>query len=169
MILFFLFVVLPFVEFTLLMRLGAALGFVPTVLLVMVTGVIGARLARQQGLGVLSSMQEELGRGQVPSQEISHGLLILLAGALLVTPGVITDVVGFFLLVPWTRAMVQPWVVAQIKKRLGKGKWTTVQYGGTTSAQDGVRSPGTMRPKGTTMDNPAGPVVDVEVVDEAGD
>ena len=173
MILFLLFVVVPLVEFSLLMRVGALLGFGPTVLLVVVTGVIGARLARRQGLGVLSAMQEEMARGQVPSQEISHGLLILLAGALLVTPGVLTDAVGFFLLVPWTRAMIQPWVVRQVKKRFGKGAWTHVHVG-----TQGPRTPNNPPPpspaargrgEGPSMNRPQGPVLDAEIVDSLED
>ena len=104
---FLLFVVLPAVELALLIELGGRLGTGPTLGLIAVTGIVGAWLARRQGLQVLGEVQREIGEGRLPAGALVDGLLILIAGALLVTPGVLTDVFGFLCLTPLFRGVLK--------------------------------------------------------------
>jgi UPF0716 protein FxsA len=95
-----LFVFVPLVELALLVWIGERVGLLPTVALVVLTGITGAALARQQGLSTLRRFQASLAEGRPPHGELLEGLLILIAGAVLLTPGMLTDLVGFALLVP---------------------------------------------------------------------
>ena len=116
-----LFTVVPIVELYLLIRLGTVIGVVPTVALVIVTGALGASLARWQGLGVIGRISEDLAQGRLPTDALIDGLLILIAGALLLTPGLITDALGFFLLVPQGRAVVRKAVARRLARRTVAG------------------------------------------------
>ena len=112
-----LFTIVPLVELFLLVKLGTVVGVGPTVALVIFTGVLGAWLARQQGLGVLRRLSEDLAVGRLPAEALIDGLLILIAGAVLLTPGLLTDALGFLLLVPKSRAVVHKAVVAKFGRR----------------------------------------------------
>ena len=112
-----LFTIVPLVELFLLVKLGTVVGVGPTVALVIFTGVLGAWLARQQGLGVLRRLSEDLAVGRLPAEALIDGLLILIAGAVLLTPGLLTDALGFFLLVPQSRAVVHKAAVAKFGRR----------------------------------------------------
>jgi UPF0716 protein FxsA len=112
-----LFTIVPLVELFLLVKLGTVVGVGPTVALVIFTGVLGAWLARQQGLGVLRRLSEDLAEGRLPAEALIDGLLILIAGAVLLTPGLLTDALGFLLLVPQSRAVVHRAAVARFKRR----------------------------------------------------
>jgi UPF0716 protein FxsA len=113
-----LFVVVPLVELALLIRVGEWLGMMPTLALVIATGVMGATLARMEGARVLTKMQKDLAVGRMPAPYILDGLMILVAGVLLITPGLITDAVGFALLVPTVRNVVKQWLRRVLEKRL---------------------------------------------------
>ena len=102
-----LFVVLPAVELALLIQLGRYIGTLPTIFLIVVTGVVGATLARAQGLRVLQELQQEAQAGRVPAAPLVDGAIILVAAALLVTPGVLTDAFGFACLIPGTRQLLK--------------------------------------------------------------
>lgn len=106
LVLFLLFVVLPITELALLILIGQWLGLVPTVALVFLTGAIGAALARWQGLQVYRKLREELAAGRMPGGTMFEGVLILVAGAVLITPGVLTDLFGFALLIPPFRKLM---------------------------------------------------------------
>lgn len=112
-----LFVVVPLLELGLLVAIGGRVGLVPTVALVVVTGILGATLARRQGLATLDRLRETIGEGRVPHQELVDGALILVAAAFLLTPGLITDSVGFALLVPPVRAALRRRVAAWVGRR----------------------------------------------------
>jgi UPF0716 protein FxsA len=112
-----LFTVVPLVELFLLVKLGTVIGIGPTVLIVICTGVLGAWLARWQGLGVLRRVSDDLAQGRLPADALIDGLLILIAGAVLLTPGLITDALGFLLLVPQGRALVRRTVAARLGQR----------------------------------------------------
>ena len=107
-----LFVVVPLVELVLLIQIGQVVGLWPTIALVVLTGAAGATLARSQGLRTLWAFQEATARGQVPAEALQDGLAILLGAAFLLTPGLLTDMVGFGLLLPPTRR----WVVSRVRK-----------------------------------------------------
>lgn len=102
-----LFTVVPVVELVLLIEIGSLVGTLYTVALILGTGALGAALARAQGLRVLREVQAEFGQGRLPAASLIDGLLILLAGALLLTPGVLTDALGFACLTPFFRKQIR--------------------------------------------------------------
>jgi UPF0716 protein FxsA len=102
-----LFTLVPLVELVILIRIGQAISLGPTLAIIILTGVVGATLAKHQGLRTLSNIQTELTQGRVPTADLVDGLMILVAGALLITPGVLTDAVGFVLLVPLSRRILR--------------------------------------------------------------
>lgn len=116
---------LPFVDLYLLVRIGERLGWMPTLLGVVLVGMVGAALARREGVRVLGRWQEALARGQVPEEGVLSGLLVLLAGLLLVLPGVLTDVVGLLLLLPPVRRLVAHVVRGRLEAGIARG---TVQF-----------------------------------------
>jgi UPF0716 protein FxsA len=117
--LFLLFIVLPAVELALLIRVGMVIGTLETLALIVITGVVGASLARRQGLGVLLQVQREMQQGRVPGEALADGAIILLGAALLITPGVITDAIGLLCLIPVTRrgikVLVWKWLEHQVR------------------------------------------------------
>lgn len=108
-----LFVGLPALELWLLIEIGSRIGSLETIGLIILTGIVGASLARQQGLRVLGEVQRRVAAGDMPADSLVDGIMILMASALLVTPGVLTDAFGFLCLVPGFRA----WVKAEIVRR----------------------------------------------------
>jgi UPF0716 protein FxsA len=112
-----LFIVVPILELMLLIRLGEVVGLLPTLALVVFTGVTGAWLARAEGLRVFLQFQRELASGRLPGQALMDGICVLIGGAFLLTPGVLTDFAGFSLLFPPTRR----WMQRRIRKRLERG------------------------------------------------
>lgn len=116
-----LFVLVPVAELMLLIRLGEWIGLWPTLGLIVVTGVVGSMLARQQGFSVLRRLQSRLGQGGLPGRELMDGAIILVSGALLLTPGVVTDVIGFAGLIPPTRALIRAGLSRWLKKKVRSG------------------------------------------------
>jgi len=102
-----LFIVLPAVELMLLIEIGKRIGTLETLAVIVITGVVGAAMARSQGLRVISQIREETQTGSMPTGSLVDGLIILIASALLVTPGVLTDLFGFLCLVPGFRNLVK--------------------------------------------------------------
>jgi UPF0716 protein FxsA len=119
--LFLLFTVVPLVELALLIWLGGQTIWWLPVLLVIADGVAGALLWRWQGIRTLVRIREEMAAGRMPADALVDGLLIFLAGAFLITPGMITDVVGFALLIPPIRAVVKRfakvWFIRHVEVR----------------------------------------------------
>ncbi len=103
MILLVLFVVIPLLELAVLIRVGVAIGALTTIMICVITGIVGAQLARSEGLRTLSRFQERAARGEIPQKEIADGMAILLAGGMLLTPGFLTDALGLALLIPPSR------------------------------------------------------------------
>ena len=116
-----LFIVVPILELVLLIELGQLVGLLPTVGLVVFTGVTGAWLARAEGVRVFFQFQQELASGQLPGQALLDGISVLVGGALLLTPGVLTDVVGFSLLFPPTRRWIQGRARARLERQIRDG------------------------------------------------
>ena len=102
-LLFALFIIVPIIEITVLMQVGELIGAWPTVAIVIFSAWLGAKYVRQQGLATLQSVQTKMAQGEMPSSEIVTGLMLLVAGVLLVTPGFVTDIFGLSLLVPQIR------------------------------------------------------------------
>ena len=115
--LFLAFTIIPIIEIYLLIEIGSMFGVLTAVTLVILTGFLGAFLARMQGLQTLYRIQESLREGRMPSGELLDALLIVIAGLVLLTPGFLTDSVGFMLLVPVTRNFIKYWLRRQIELR----------------------------------------------------
>jgi UPF0716 protein FxsA len=116
LVLFILFTAIPLVELWLLFQLSGLFGFWTTIAVVLGTGIVGASLARWQGWRVLARVQTDLRQGTMPADAIGDGVLILVAGVLLITPGVLTDLFGLSLLVPPIRILLK----AGIRRWLAK-------------------------------------------------
>lgn len=110
-ILFLVVLIIPFAEIYLLIQVGGVIGAFPTILLVVFTAAMGAWLLRQQGFATLQRFQESLARGEIPAYEMIEGPIILVGGALLLTPGFITDIIGFACLVPQLRRKIAQYVI----------------------------------------------------------
>ncbi|HEX9969497.1 MAG TPA: FxsA family protein [Acidimicrobiales bacterium] len=116
-----LFLVVPFAELYVLLQVGQWIGVGETIALLVVVSVVGAWLVKREGLGVLRRAQARLQEGTMPGRELVDGVLILFAGALLLTPGFLTDVVGVLLLLPPVRAMLRSSTVKWLRLRAGVG------------------------------------------------
>lgn len=116
-----LFIGLPILELALLIRLHGVVGFMPTLLLVLLTGIAGAALVRRQGISILFKIQQEMAAGNLPAPQMMDGIMVLLAGALLVTPGLITDIAGFALLVPFVREHIRLWLRKKLEEKMNSG------------------------------------------------
>lgn len=131
-----LFVLVPLVELAILIQLGQVVGLWPTLGLVVLTGVLGAGLARAEGLRTLWSFQQELAAGRVPGQALLDGLAILVGGAFLLTPGLLTDLAGFTLLLPPTRRWLQRRIRTWVRQRIESGRIQVAFYAPTPSPRD---------------------------------
>ena len=115
--LFLAFTLIPLVEIYLLIKLGQNFGAITSILLVIFTGILGGYLARMEGLRTLFRIQETMGEGRMPGEELLDALLIAIAGLVLITPGFITDVVGFLLLFPFTRMLAKNWLKERVRTK----------------------------------------------------
>ena len=115
--LFLAFTIIPIIEIYLLIEIGSMFGALTAVTLVILTGFLGAFLARMQGLQTLYRIQDSLREGRMPSGELLDALLIVIAGLVLLTPGFLTDSAGFLLLIPATRNSIKYWLRRQIELR----------------------------------------------------
>jgi UPF0716 protein FxsA len=102
-----LFIAVPFAELYVLIQVGHAIGVLDTLGLLLLVSIVGAWLAKREGISVIRRMQAALNAGRVPGTELVDGFLILLAAALMLTPGFLTDIVAIFLLLPPVRALVR--------------------------------------------------------------
>jgi UPF0716 protein FxsA len=136
-VLFLLFTIVPIVETWLLVVLGRAMGFWPTVALILLSGMVGAWLAKHEGLRVLRRWQESLAAGRVPEEGVLSAVLVLAGGVLLIAPGVLTDVTGLVLLFPPTRRIIAGWVRRFVERRIERGtiRVVTVTHGAPPRAQ----------------------------------
>ena len=119
-----LFTIVPFIELTLLIEIGSRIGTFNTIMIVVITGIIGAFMARIAGFTVLMKIQDNLREGIFPKDELFDGVLILISGAFLITPGVLTDALGFLLLIPFGRLVVKRWLKEIIQKRIDRNEIT---------------------------------------------
>ena len=111
------FTIIPIIEIYLLIEIGSFFGVLTAITFVILTGFLGAFMARMQGLQTLFRIQENLREGRMPSGELLDALLIVIAGIVLLTPGFLTDSVGFLLLIPSTRNSIISWMQRQIELR----------------------------------------------------
>ena len=114
-----LFLVVPFVELFVIIQVGQSLGVVPTIVLLIAISVAGAAMVKREGLATLRRARASLDAGRVPGRELVDGVLILFAGALLLTPGFFTDLLGILLLIPPVRAALRAAALRYLERRAG--------------------------------------------------
>ncbi|MDY6779184.1 MAG: FxsA family protein [Halobacteria archaeon] len=115
------FVLVPLLDLFLLLKVAEWIGTIETVALVIVTGIVGGVLARTQGTQTMRRLQHRMSQGESPSSELADGVLILVGGAFLLTPGVVTDFVGFLLLLPFTRPYVRRALRSYFERKVETG------------------------------------------------
>lgn len=130
-----LFISVPAVELAFLIELGRQIGTLATLGLIGVTGMLGAFLARRQGLGVLRQVRAEMAAGRLPAGSIVDGIIILLAGALLITPGILTDAVGFLCLIPASRKIIKTALWRRLERAVRDGQVRVSVHRGEASAR----------------------------------
>ena len=128
-VLLFLFVVLPLVELYVIVEVAQGFGWLNTIGLLIVDSLVGAFLMRREGTGILRKVQTQLNAGAMPTKELVDGALIVFAGALMLTPGFVTDIVGFLLLIPPTRIAVRTFLMRRFKGRVQT--FGTASFGGS--------------------------------------
>ena len=141
-----LFTTVTLLELTLLIPLGQSLGLPATLAIVLGTAIFGASLAKRQGVAIWNRIQNELSQGGLPGDSLLDGLAVLIAGAFLLTPGVLTDVAGILLLIPVTRKPVKALAKKYAKEKLETSP-TAYMHQGSTEVFDGGM------PKGPEMGN----------------
>ena len=119
--LFILFTVVPALEIYLLIEIGGKIGATNTFLVIILTGMLGAYYTRLCGFSVLTRFQQTVNEGRMPGQEIMDGAMLLVGGALLITPGFLTDFVGFSLLFPPIRDLIKSYILETIKRKIEQG------------------------------------------------
>ena len=126
--LFLLFTLVPAIELYLIIRVGQTIGAMNTILIIVITGILGAYYARQQGFRVVSNIQWKMNQGELPGDDLVNGAMLLVGGALLITPGFITDFAGFSLIFPPTREAIKVAVKKQIEKKMREGEIRVHRY-----------------------------------------
>lgn len=148
-ILVFLFILMPILEISLLIRVAGHIGILNTAAFALFTAVLGAYLVKQQGIATLAKLQAEANAGRVPARQIVEGVALLIAGAVLLTPGFITDALGFALLIPPVRmALIN--FVAQKMFANGQVVYSYTSYQDTTNQN--TRQPRSRSVNGTVID-----------------
>ncbi len=120
--LLFLFIVVPVLEIYVLLAVGNTIGLGLTILLVLATGIAGAHLAKTQGISLMRRIQQEMAEGRMPAEELLDGAMVLSGGLLLLTPGFCTDLSGFLLLAPFSRAILKKWLKKLLSSMLASGQ-----------------------------------------------
>ena len=118
--LFLAFTLVPFIEIYLLIKIGGQVGAFNTILIVILTGLLGASLARLEGIKTMTKVRESLNRGELPAEEMLDAMLIFVAGVVLLTPGFLTDLTGLALLVPKLRYWFKRWLRKKFDEWLEK-------------------------------------------------
>ncbi|AOH56059.1 membrane protein FxsA [Peribacillus muralis] len=126
---FLLFIIaMPVIEIIVLLLSGKVIGFWPTLFLIIGTGLIGAYLAKKQGMETWRKAQEQIRYGMMPGNEIIDGICIFIGAALLLSPGLISDIMGLILVFPPTRNLLKPIVIRFLMNRMNKGKVTIIRH-----------------------------------------
>ena len=116
--LFLLFLLVPLIEIYFLIKVGNIIGAFPTILIIVSTAITGTWLLKQQGLATLLRFQTSTAQGKIPAQEMAEGLALAFGGALLLTPGFVTDIIGFLCLIPITRQKIIRWLMRRMKLKV---------------------------------------------------
>jgi UPF0716 protein FxsA len=156
----FVFILVPLAEIAVFIKVGEVIGLAATVALVIATAVIGVALLKRQGLAALARAQQSVDAGELPVDSVVDGVALLLAGAFLLTPGLITDTAGFLLLVPAFRHGIARWIMARVKESGQVKVWTSQ---GPAKSSDQAQRPTDTPPPGTIIEG------EFEEVDEPGE
>ncbi len=151
----FLLLAIPILEIAVFIVVGQLIGLWPTLGLVLLTAILGTMLLKRQGFSTLAAIQRETKAGRVPGRELMDGVMIAVAGVLLLTPGLVTDAIGFLLFVPGARAAIRNWLKSRVMVVGGQ----SFGMGGTPPTSSRPANPGDRRVP------PAGP----DVVDLSGE
>lgn len=116
------FTIIPVIELAVLIKIGGIIGTLNTVMVILITGIWGAMLARAQGLKVLQRMRENTLAGIMPTEELFDGAMVLVGGALLLTPGFVTDFLGLVFLIPQTRSLIKEYLRRWIQHKMDSGQ-----------------------------------------------
>lgn len=116
-----LFTIVPFIELYILLELSHVISTLPTFALVIITGIAGAYLAKSEGRLIITKIKQDLNFGRIPGDELLNGLCVLIGGALLITPGIITDIFGFSLVIPGFREIYKVFIKRKFKNMITKG------------------------------------------------
>jgi UPF0716 protein FxsA len=126
--LFLAFTIIPFIEIYLLIKIGSYIGAFNTLIVVILTGFMGALLARYQGLKTMFRVRENLAHGEMPAEHLLDALLILLAGIVLLTPGFLTDLAGFIILIPTTRFHFKRWLRKKFDRLITQNRGNLILF-----------------------------------------
>ncbi|WP_298443771.1 FxsA family protein [uncultured Ferrimonas sp.] len=152
--LFVLFALMPIIEIYVLMEVGSALGAGVTIGIVLLTAALGASLVRSQGLSTLMSVQSRLNQGELPGLQIMEGVLLAVAGVLLVTPGFVTDFLGLLILTPFTRKIIAAALLKRVKVGGVGGQGFGAQFGqGPFGGQSPFGGQNPFEQQGNTFDH----------------
>lgn len=125
--LLFIFILIPLIELAILIKIGTIIGFWYTMLIVVLTGVAGASLARQQGLKVYTRIQKELNSGRIPSDDMLEAMFVFAGGIVLLTPGFLTDIAGLLFLIPFTRKIFKSHLNKILVRRYNKETTVSIE------------------------------------------
>ena len=114
-------IIIPAIDIGFLLFSGKTIGVLPTIAIIILTGVVGAYLAKKEGLQTIRRAQEQLAFGQVPGESILDGICVIIGGTLLLAPGFITDLIGFFLLFPPSRNPFKLLIKGFLFRKIQKG------------------------------------------------
>ena len=160
-----LFLLLPIAELYVIIQVGQAIGLVPTLAILILDGFVGAALARSQGRAAWERFNRALAEGRVPARETADGAMIILGGALLLTPGFITDVVGFCLLLPPTRALMRAGI-SRLARRRVSFMWTVASPPPRPGFDPRASRPGARPPGGYDYEGSAQEITDNPELEE---
>lgn len=153
---FALFILMPIIEIAVLIKIGGVLGLLPTLLIIILTAILGTFMLRQQGLATLERARNRLASGQLPAEQLMEGVLLLIGGILLLTPGFVTDAFGFFCLIPPTRQ----WLARRIASRSIVGFQAHAQQPGVHPGQQQSRSSDSRSTPGSAPRSNQGDVIE---------
>ena len=131
------FILVPTIELSVLIKVGEVIGTFSTIALCLLTAVVGASLVRSEGLSTLMQAQKKMAKGEAPESEIVQGMMLAMAGVLLVIPGFVTDFIGLLLLTPVTRAPFAAFMLKRMKLKMAtKGGFSQGTFGGFSQNQN---------------------------------
>lgn len=133
--LFILFIIVPIMDLWLLIKVGGMIGVFPTVMIVILTGVTGAWLAKMEGISVLTKIQASAAHGRMPGVEMINGVLVFVGGVMLLTPGFITDIIGLLMIFPVTRTIFASLLISYFKNKVNEGAVHFVYQGNATDSK----------------------------------